>query len=234
MKFINTKVLTTTAMLMVLAGCGNDKKTSGAGAPAPAPEALTGKGSDTLTNTVTGPATGNQAVIDSLRTWYNASESATIGFRGTYIRRTQAANSAGFQVGFSLCLGPWGINCGPQSAPTPTHCYVRNGDGVNYDTGVPNSGAPFGCSITRTQATKATNAELTQAVNGPAGLTLLQATTHNGVYSLVYGNHNVYGHGQIQAVYTIDTRLHSILNPVMIQSTTSSNVLVGVAPVMSP
>lgn len=185
------------ASLLTVIGCGKDNSSGG------------DDGYYGMNPIVDGslPASGQQA-LQELRNWYASAENPTLGIRGNFIKETSSMGGGGFQFNASFCF--FGMGNGCDNAQEPTHCFVRNQNNVSYDVGIPGE---FGtCSITRTNVTKANNPELLAAVNGN-GLTLLSIQKFGNFYFLTYGR-NAY---QPEVAYTIDTSIHSILNPVRIQ-----------------
>jgi hypothetical protein len=151
-----------------------------------------------------------QTALNNLKAWYQAAEvpSPTLQFRGTYIKKSESISNFSFQG--SLCIFGWGINCNEQT-PTPTNCYILNGN--SYNLGTATGSLLTQCTITQRNVTKATNTELTNAVNG-SGLQLVDVQQQGSIFYLVYGvNASV-----PQVIYTIDTSYHSILNPVKTQT----------------
>lgn len=156
------------------------------------------------------PVSG-QTALNNLKAWYAAPETtASLGFRGTYIKETKTISTFNFQG--SLCIFGWGINCN-DTIPTPTNCFRKNVSSNNYDTGTATGNLLNECTITQQNVTKATNTELQNALNRQ-DLILVDVQQQGSVYYLVYGNSNL----TPSVVYTIDTTHHSILNPVSVQS----------------
>lgn len=191
------------SLLFFAVGCGKDKdKSSDPGLP--------------LMNPIISPnfpQYGQQA-LNNLKAWYSSPESGNSGFRGVYQKKTQTS-SGSFNFNFSYCFFGRGNAC--DTNITPTHCFRKNSDG-NYDVGTATGTAIDQCTITQPNLTKATNSLLTQAVNGN-GMHLLEVQQHGNLYFLVYGVNY-----QPSVVYTIDTSMHSIFNPVKVQNISNGSV----------
>jgi hypothetical protein len=156
----------------------------------------------------------------TVKAWYDAADTANIGNFGDFLKTSQTVTN-GFSGSFSLCILGMGVNC---QSVQPNGCYSRNGDGT-YRTGTPTvtNGITTSCNPTVFVYTKAGNAELVKAVLGN-GLVLLNASRVGTVTTLAYGAQNAF---VPSIIYTIDTSLHSLLNPVMIQEASKITTLKG-------
>jgi hypothetical protein len=163
----------------------------------------------------------NAVVIQKqLKSWYASSaESQNIGSLGDFVKSTSAVSSSsgGFQASFNLCLG--GLinigNCTAQAAVLPTGCYYKNYANNRYTVSTPiiSGSSVTGCTPSSTLYSKASNSALNKAVNG-GGLVLINASKSGSVYYMYYGPQ---GSFQPTTLYIVDTGLHSLLNPVVIQ-----------------
>lgn len=195
------------SLLVFAVGCGKEKSKSGNGVG--------------YINPYINPAmpVSGQTALANLKAWYAAADTQNIGFRGTYIKETKSVGNFNFSFQGSFCFFGLGSGCN-QTPPTPTHCFIASSPGsTSYGTGTATGALLTQCTITQSNVTKATNVELTAAVNGP-GLQLIDVQQQGNVYYLVYSSDGY----NPQKIYTIDTNLHSILNPVQVQTISSGNV----------
>lgn len=212
MKTKITNLISCFLLLSLMVACGKEKSSSS---------------NSGYQNPLINPNIGQTgtAAYNSFKAWYDgATESNTIGAYGDFLKDTTQV-SGGFSLSgsFSLCIGGL-INVGNCSAIQPNGCYVRNPDGT-YRVGTPTiqNGITTGCNPTVMQYTKSGNADLVKAISGN-GLVLHSASQSGTVYTLFYAPQNSF---QPTVKYTIDTSLHSLLNPVLIQETTQEKRLKG-------
>lgn len=194
------------SLLVFAVGCGKEKSKSGNPAG--------------YFNPYINPAmpVSGQTALTNLRNWYSTADTQNLGFRGTYIKKTESVGNFNFNFQGSFCFFGLGSGCN-QTPPTPTHCFIKNANQVNYDVGTATGALLTQCTITQHDVTKATNVELTAAVNGP-GLQLIDVQQQGNVYYLVYSSNGY----TPEKIYTIDTNLHSVLNPVQVQTISGGNV----------
>lgn len=189
MKSSILRSLVCASILVFAIGCGKENK-SGGGAP-----------NYGGFNPIINPGTNvDQNALNALRSWYDGAESQNIGNRGDFLK-SNSTPQGGFN--FTLCINGQGSGC-----VKPSHCYVRNGN--DYDIGTP--AANNQCAITQTAVTKTNNVELQKAVNGN-GLQLLEIRQNGTQFTLIYGQQYM-----PQVGYVIDTSLHSIFNPKIIDN----------------
>src|SRR5262245_12539542 len=123
------------SLLVFAVGCGKDSGGS--------------KNPNYSMNPVINPymSSNGQSALNNLRKWYAAAEStSTLGFRGTYIKKTEAIGGLNFQIQGSLCIFGFGINCN-QQAQQPTNCFRKNPSNDSYDIGTATGTLLTQCTI---------------------------------------------------------------------------------------
>lgn len=148
----------------------------------------------------------------SVKAWYDAADVHNMLSYGEFLKSSQNVSS-GFSGSLNICFFGLG-NCQTNQS---NGCYSTN-PGGKYRKGSPTitNGAMTSCTPVNVEYTKAENTELASAISGN-GLVLLNATRSGTIYTLTYAAQNSF---VPSIIYTIDTSLHSLLNPVMIQEPT--------------
>ncbi len=192
---LSIKTLMCLALLSVIAvSCGKEAK----------------KGGSSGTSYNPYSATAGMASFSDVQSWYNAAEIPTVGA----YRRIESNTSSGTS---SRTWGPFTFQFyssgSSSSATTKYHTMVTNGVTPVYCI---KTVANTACAVNEfiTYGGKSANVELQNAMTGKNGALVAISTQSlgNGVYAIAYGL-NAY---QISHVYKIDTRLHSVYNPVEI------------------
>jgi|GEM_PF-3000650 hypothetical protein len=196
------------SILVFAIGCGKENK-SGSGSP-----------NYGGFNPIINPGTNvDQNALNNLRAWYQNAESQNIGNRGDFLKGSGAGSTPSTGFSFSWCFNGQGSGCAQQQQAS--NCYVRNGNGVDYDIGTPSTNINMPCTITQAAVSKGNNVELQKAVNGN-GLSLLEIRQNGTQFTLIYGQQYA-----PQVGYVIDTSLHSIFNPIVVQTPSSMTIFRG-------
>lgn len=161
------------------------------------------------------------AAYNSVKAWYDGAVENTnsMGSVGAFLKESSnVQNSGGFSG--SICLGFWNVGNCPSNSSQFNGCYLRNSGTGTWGVGTPvYSGSNIvGCNTAATVIySKAGNADLLKAISGD-GLTLIGASQSGTVYTLKYAPA---GYFVATVIYTIDTSIHSLLNPVAIQTSST-------------
>ncbi len=186
-----------------------------------------GGGRNSYSNSLLDPGTipaNSTTEYQAIMTWYNGIEPST---RGNFQRINNSISNGtngNYCNGSVKTWGPISIcitsnNGSGSNSGTVTYNFISSVNGVIQTC---ESTSQTNCTQYQNYSGKATNTALQQALNGKGGaLRLIQVTNlGQGIYALGYTN-NFYG--TVNVVYKIDTKLHSVYNPVEIVDLSSSS-----------
>jgi len=193
--------------------CGKDEGGSGGGGYA--------------SNPIFSPGV-NQKTHQNLKDWFNnnglENGISQMGSIGEFVKKTSASNTTSPTGNFNFNFCFFGIgNCDQPPVTPATDCYVKeyhhNNSSNRFKKGVPQSDV---CNTTATIYEKRHNAELLEAVSGATGLVLMNIQQNGQVFDLYYGPQGAY---RPTKFFRVNTGIHSMFNPVIVETTTSVKYL---------